>query len=84
MALFRPGEIVEIRGQRFKVAATNFEGKLILHPLYHKETAVDMMTRLQSTSLEAGVIRAPVVIKSTTPTKEEAPPASEGLKPPSD
>ena len=46
---FRPGEFVELRGQRYKIAATNYDGKLILHPLLMKETSVDMMTRLQST-----------------------------------
>ena len=46
---FRPGEIVELRGQKYKIAATNYDGKLILHPAHVAETAVDMMTRLQST-----------------------------------
>ena len=68
MSPFRPGEIVELRGQRFKIAATNHDGKLILHPIYMKETAMDMMVRLQSTVDETSVIR----VHDTT-----APPVSE-------
>ncbi len=49
MKPFRPGEVVSLRGQDYKIAATNFDGKLILHPLLMKESSVDMMTRLQST-----------------------------------
>ncbi len=49
MKPFRPGEIVTLRGQDYKIAATNFDGKLILHPLLMKESSMDMMTRLQST-----------------------------------
>ncbi len=54
---FRPGEIVNLRGQDYKIAATNFDGKLILHPLLMKETATDMMTRLQSTIAEPSKVR---------------------------
>ena len=57
MSFFRPGEVVELRGQKYKIAATNFDGKLILHPILMKETAVDMMTRLQSTTSEPSVVR---------------------------
>ena len=49
MKPFRPGEVVNLRGQDYRIAATNFDGKLILHPLLMKESSVDMMTRLQST-----------------------------------
>ena len=49
MKPFRPGEIVSLRGQDYKIAATNFDGKLILHPLLMKESTMDLMTRLQST-----------------------------------
>ena len=49
MKPFRPGQIVSLEGQEYKVMATNFDGKLILAPRLQKETAVDMMTRLQST-----------------------------------
>jgi len=46
---FRPGEFVELRGQRYKIAATNYDGKLILHPAHVKESITDMAVRLQST-----------------------------------
>jgi len=49
MSKFRPNEIVELKGVRFRIAATNHEGKLILHPAVLKESTMDMMTRLQST-----------------------------------
>ena len=49
MKTFRPGEFVTLKGMRYKVMATNFEGKLILSPAHVRETATDMMTRLQST-----------------------------------
>jgi hypothetical protein len=49
MKIFRPGEIVSIEGQEYKVMATNYDGKLILAPRLQKESATDMMTRLQST-----------------------------------
>ena len=49
MKPFRPGEVVTLRGQDYKIAATNFDGKLILHPLLMKESTMDLMTRLQST-----------------------------------
>lgn len=57
MIPFRPGNIVELRGQQYKIAATNYDGKLILHPIHVRETAVDMMTRLQSTIDEPSTIR---------------------------
>lgn len=60
MKPFRPGEIVELRGQEYKVAATNYEGKLILHPLQMKESAMDMMVRLQSTTNEPTEVRVEV------------------------
>ncbi len=49
MSKFHPNEIVELKGERFRIAATNHEGKLILHPAPLKESTVDMMIRLQST-----------------------------------
>jgi len=49
MSTFRPGEIVELKGQKFRIAAMNFDGKLILHPAHIKESTTDMMVRLQST-----------------------------------
>lgn len=49
MKQFRPGEVVNLRGQDYKIAATNFDGKLILHPLLMKESIMDMAVRLQST-----------------------------------
>lgn len=49
MKPFRPGEIVQLRGQDYKIAATNFNGKLILHPILMKESIMDMAVRLQST-----------------------------------
>lgn len=55
---FRPGQEVELRGMKFKIAATNHEGKLILHPIGLKESAVDMMTRLQSTTSDPSSVRA--------------------------
>lgn len=50
MKTYRPGEFVELDGQRYKIAATNYDGKLILHPAsIAKESSMDMMIRLQST-----------------------------------
>jgi len=49
MSNFRPGEVVELKGKLFKVAACNYEGKIILHPIGSKETISDMAMRLQST-----------------------------------
>lgn len=46
---FRPGEIVEVKGFRFQVAAINFDGKMILRPAHIPEDSADMMRRLQST-----------------------------------
>ena len=58
---FRPGEFVELRGQRYKIAATNYDGKLILHPAsITKESSMDMMTRLQSTTPEPSTARVEV------------------------
>lgn len=57
MTPFRPGEIVILRGQQYKIAATRYDGKLILHPLLMKETAMDMMVRLQSTTGEPTKVR---------------------------
>lgn len=57
MKPFRPGEIVTLRGQDYKIAATNFDGKLILHPLLMKESTMDLMTRLQSTVDERSTVR---------------------------
>ncbi len=53
MKPFRPGEVVQLRGQDYRIAATNFDGKLILHPLLMKESTTDMMVRLQSTVPDA-------------------------------
>ena len=47
---FRPGEILELKGRRFQVAAINYDGKMILRPAYVKESTGDMMMRLQSTA----------------------------------
>lgn len=48
----RPGNVVEVRcGDDvvdMKVAAINFEGKVILHPIHRRETTEDVMIRLQS------------------------------------
>lgn len=59
----RPGMHVEVgfgdTKITMKVAAINFDGKLILHPLLLKETSGDMMVRLQST--------IPVTESDTTP-----------------
>jgi hypothetical protein len=49
MKTFRPGEFVTLEGMRYKVMATNFEGKLILSPAHVKESIADMAVRLQST-----------------------------------
>ena len=51
MKPFKPGEIVTLREQDFKIVATNYEGKLILHPVLgrQKESIADMTVRLQST-----------------------------------
>ena len=49
MKVFRPGEFVTLEGMRYKVMATNFEGKLILSPAHVKESISDMAVRLQST-----------------------------------
>ena len=57
MKPFRPGEIVTLRGQDYKIAATNFDGKLILHPLLMKESIGDMAMRLQSTVDERSTVR---------------------------
>lgn len=59
---FRPGEILELRGQKFKIVATNYEGKLILHPYYEKqkESIGDMALRLQSTTSDPSVVRVDV------------------------
>ena len=57
MKPFKPGEIVELRGQRYKIAATNYDGKLILHPILMKESTMDLMTRLQSTVAEPSTAR---------------------------
>lgn len=46
---FIPGEVVELKGVEFRVAATNHEGKLILTPVHIKESMTEMMMRLQST-----------------------------------
>ena len=55
---FRPGEFVELRGQKYKIAATNYDGKLILHPAsITKESSEDMMMRLQSTVAEPSKVR---------------------------
>jgi len=58
MIPFRPGEFVELRGQKYKIAATNYDGKLILHPAgIAKESNMDMMMRLQSTVDEPSTAR---------------------------
>lgn len=58
MEPFRPGNIVELRGQKYKIVATNFDGKLILAPVYiRKEDDRDMMMRLQSTIAEKSTAR---------------------------
>lgn len=49
MKTMRPGQVVTIEGQDYKIVATNFDGKLILSPLLMKESNQDMMMRLQST-----------------------------------
>ena len=49
MKTYRPGEFVVLDGQKYKVMATNYDGKIILSPAHVRETATDMMTRLQST-----------------------------------
>lgn len=49
MSKFHPGEIVELKGLKFRVAAMNYEGKLILTPAHVKESITDMTMRLQST-----------------------------------
>ncbi len=49
MENIRPGMLCEVFGRQYKVMATNFEGKIILAPADHRESTVDMMTRLQST-----------------------------------
>lgn len=63
----RPGEEFELRGRRYRVAATNYEGKLILHPVHTKETTADMMVRLQSTSPEASDVRVAVKVPAEPP-----------------
>lgn len=47
---FRPGELVEVKGLRFRIAAINYNGKMILTPAGIPEDNADMMTRLQSTT----------------------------------
>ena len=49
MSKFHPNEIVELKGQQFRIVATNHEGKLILAPAHVKESITDMTMRLQST-----------------------------------
>ena len=49
MKTYRPGQIVNLEGQEYKVMATNFEGKIILMPRLQKESIKDMAIRLQST-----------------------------------
>jgi hypothetical protein len=49
MEPFRPGNIVTLREQKYKIVATNHDGKLILAPIYVREDSRDMMMRLQST-----------------------------------
>lgn len=49
MKTFRPGQIVSVDGQQYKVMATNYEGKIILTPAHVKESISDMAVRLQST-----------------------------------
>mgnify|MGYP001567906589 CR=1 FL=1 len=49
MHKFRPGQEVTIHEQKFRIAATNHEGKMILVPAAMKEGVGDMMMRLQST-----------------------------------
>lgn len=58
----KPGEVVEVRGQRYKIVATNYEGKLILHPFVEKqkESDADMMLRLQSTTAKPTGVRVEV------------------------
>lgn len=69
---FRPGEIVELRGEKFKVVATNYEGKLILHPFYEgsraKESISDMTLRLQSTTSDPTAVRVPVIDSPPPPS----------------
>lgn len=47
----RPNDRIEIKGKTYRVAAMNYAGKLILHPVVsgEKESTMDMMRRLQST-----------------------------------
>ena len=57
MEPFRPGNIVELRGQQYKIVATNHDGKLILSPIYVPEDNRDMMMRLQSTVEKKSTVR---------------------------
>lgn len=57
MKPFRPGEIVELREHKYKIVATNHDGKLILAPIYVREGISDMAMRLQSTVDEKSTVR---------------------------
>lgn len=52
MSKIKPGEIVTIKGQDFRIAAMNHQGKLILVPIHVKEGISDMVMRLQSTEVK--------------------------------
>ena len=67
MKPFRPGETFEARGQKYKVVATNHDGKIIAAPIYVPEDNRDMMMRLQSTVDEPGEAR--VSAPQTPPQK---------------
>ena len=57
MKPFHPGEVVTLREQKYKIVATNHNGKLILSPISVREDNRDMMMRLQSTVAEPSEIR---------------------------
>ncbi len=60
MKPFRPGEVVTLREQDYKIVATNHDGKLILSPLLMKEGIADMAMRLQSTIAEPSTVKVEV------------------------